>query len=65
MWLDQRLEVDWGSSIDRLVCQYHHLESDASYYREPMEVSKEGGHMGEFRSLEHEARCRVLDRLRF
>ena len=31
-----------GSSIDCLVCQYHHLESDASYYREPVEVPEEG-----------------------
>jgi hypothetical protein len=37
-----------GSSIDSLVSQGHHLESDASYYREPVEVPEEGGHMREF-----------------
>ena len=42
MWLDQLLEVGMGSSIDCLVCQYHPLESDASYYREPVEVPEEG-----------------------
>ena len=47
MWFDHRLEVGRGSSIARLVCQYHHFESDASYYREPMEVPEERGHMGE------------------
>ena len=38
----QCLEVGRGSSIDRLVCQHHHLESDASYNREPVEVPEEG-----------------------
>ena len=49
VWFDQRLEVGRGSSIDRLVCQYHHLESDAGCYREPVEVPEEGCHMGDFR----------------
>ena len=40
MWFDQGLEVGRGSSIDCLVCQHHHLESDAGYYREPVEVAK-------------------------
>ena len=45
VWFDQRLEVGRGSSIDRLVCQYHHLKPDASYYRGPVEMAEEGGHM--------------------
>ena len=45
--LYQCLEVGRGSSIGCLVCQYHHLESDANYYREPVEAQEEGGHMGE------------------
>ena len=49
MWFDQSLEVGRGSSINRLVCQYRRLESDAGCYREPVEVAEEGGHMGEFR----------------
>ena len=47
MWFDQRLEGGKGSSIDLLVFQYHHLESDARYYREPVEVPEEGGRIGE------------------
>ena len=43
MWSDQRLEVGRGSSIDHLVGQYPHLVSDASEYREPVEVPEEGG----------------------
>ena len=42
MWFDQRLEVGRASSIDHLVCQYHHLES-ASYYRKPVKFLEEGG----------------------
>ena len=42
MWSDHRFEIGRGSSIDRLVGQYKHLESDASYYREPMEVTEKG-----------------------
>ena len=38
VWFDQSLEVGRGSSIDHLVCQYHRLESDAGYYREPVEA---------------------------
>ena len=49
VWLDQNLEVGRGSSIDCLVCQYHRLKFDASYYREPVEVPEEGGHVGELR----------------
>ena len=45
---DQSLEVGRGSSIDRLVSQYHRLESVAGYYTEPVEVAEEGSHMGEF-----------------
>ena len=41
---DQRLEVGRGSSIDPLVGLYNPLESDASYYREPVEVPEKGGH---------------------
>ena len=48
MWFDQSLEVGRGSSINRLVCQYHRFESDAGYYREPVEVVEEGSHMEEF-----------------
>ena len=39
VWSDQRLEVGRGSG---LVGQSHHLESDAGYYREPMEVTEKG-----------------------
>ena len=49
MWFYQHLEIGGGSSIDCLVGQFNHLESDMSYYREPVEVPEEGGHMGEFR----------------
>ena len=45
---DQRLDVGRGRSIGRLVGQYYHLDSDTSYYREPMEVMEKGGHMREF-----------------
>ena len=48
MWLYQCLEVGWGSSIDCLVWQYDHLESDASYYREPVEAMLKEGYIGEF-----------------
>ena len=41
MWFNQRLEVGRSGSIDRLVCQYHDLESNASDYREPVEVPEE------------------------
>ena len=52
-----------GGSIKRLVGQYHHLESDASDYREPVEVTEKGGSMEEFWHAEHEACCSVLDTL--
>ena len=42
VWSDQCLEVCKGSSVDRLVGQYHCLESDASYYMEPAEVTEKG-----------------------
>ena len=46
VWFDQLLEEGSGSSIDHHVFQYHHLESDASYDRELLEVPEEGGRMG-------------------
>ena len=49
---NQCLEVDRSDSIDRLVCQYHHLESNASDYREPVEVPEEGGHARHLKRLE-------------
>lgn len=48
VWFDQCLEVDWCSSVDGLVGQYHRLESDAGCNRKPEEVAVEGGRMGEF-----------------
>ena len=45
MWSDQSLEVGRGSSMDRLVDQYHGLEPDAGCYKEPVEVVD----MGELR----------------
>ena len=33
---------------DSLEAQYHHLELDAGFYGKPVEVTEEGGHMGEF-----------------
>ena len=49
MWFEQCLEVGEGSSIDRLVGQIHHLESDTSDYREPVEGPEEEGHTGGIR----------------
>lgn len=45
---DQCLEVGGCSSVDGLEGQHHDLELDAGHNRKPVEVSEEGGHMGEF-----------------
>jgi len=42
------MEVGRTSSADNLVGQYQCLESNASNYREPVEVAEEGGYMGTF-----------------
>ena len=44
---DQFLEVDRCSSFDGLEGHHHHLELDAGWKRKPVEVTEEGGHMGE------------------
>lgn len=57
------MEVDRCSCIDGLEGQHHHLESDAGPNRKPVEVTEEGGHMGQFGKIVNEARCSVLDTL--
>ena len=47
MWSDQCLEVDRCGSADGLEGQHHHLEADAGLNRKPMEVTEDGGHVGE------------------
>jgi len=54
-----------GSSADSLVGQYQCLESNAGDYWEPVEVTEEGGYMGEFQlNTRHAAafwmRCKGL-----
>jgi len=41
------MEVGRGSSADSLIGQYQCLESNASDYREPVEVTEERGYMGD------------------
>ena len=48
MWSDQCLEEDGCSFVDGLEGQHHHLESDAGRNRKPVEVTEEGGHVGQF-----------------
>ena len=59
------MEVDGHSFVDGLEGQNRHLESDAGRNRKPAEVTKEGGHMGEFGKIVNEARCSVLDTLQW
>ena len=40
--------------------QYRRLESEASYYRQPVEVREEGGNKGELWEVEHEALSRAV-----
>ena len=49
-----------GSSIGSLVGKHHCLESDASCYREPVEVTEEGGPMGELWQVVHESCCGII-----
>ena len=63
LWSDQCLEVDGCSSVDVLEGQHQCLESDAGRNRKSVEVTEEGGHMGEFGKIVNEARCSVLDML--
>jgi len=63
-WGLTNLEVGRGSFTDSLVGQYQYLESNASDYREPVEVAEEGGYIGEFFwQVEHQAHCCALDAL--
>ena len=48
-----------GSSIDCPVCQYHHLESDTSDHREPVEVPDTWENLGRLNT----SHCCVLDTL--
>ena len=52
-----------GSSINGFEGQHHRLESDAGHNRKPVEVTEEGGHMGEFGKIVNEARYSVLNML--
>ena len=63
MWSDQCLEVDWHSDSDSLECQHYRLESDAHRNKKPVEVTEEGGHMGEFGKIVNEARLSILGML--
>ena len=51
------------SSVDGLEGQHHHLESDASCKRKPVEGTEEGRNMGTFGYIEKKPCCSVLDTL--
>ena len=39
------------------------LEGDASFYWKPVECAEEWGDIGEFRKVEHQGGCGILDKL--
>ena len=58
---DHRLEV-WRSSLVYCpVGQYQCFKFDASRDGEPVKVTEEGRDVGEFRLVEHQTGCGVLD----
>ena len=60
---DHRLKAEGASSINSLIGQHHCLKSDVSDYRELVEVTEKGSHIGELWQIEHEVCCDVLDTL--
>ena len=60
---EHSLTVGRGSSSCCSVGKHHGLVVDASFDWKPVECAEEQGDMGEFRKVEHQAVCSILDKL--
>ena len=59
--LDHRLEVWRSGQVYSPVGQNHCFEFDASCDGKPVKIAEQGSDMGEFRLVEHQPGCGVLD----